>query len=65
MRGFDPLESDVPNGILALENNFRRLFPRRNARRAPGGALADPMGAASAFSRSRTIPNAVANFRIN
>ena len=46
MHGFDTRGSNVPDGILAPEGRFGRLFPALDPRQPTGEALADTMGAA-------------------
>lgn len=47
MHGFDTRGSNVPDGILAPEGRFGRLFPALDPRQPTGEALCEAMGAAS------------------
>ena len=46
MHGFNTRGSNVPDGILAPEGRFGRLFPALNPRNPTGDVLAEQMGAA-------------------
>lgn len=57
MHGFDTRGSNVPDGILAPEGRFGRLFPALNPRAPTGETLAETMGAAGGPMDAATASN--------